>query len=248
MIIRSRPVNKEEFIQKKCREKVVLDVGCIRHVAEFSIKDPNWLHKRVKLVAQKVIGVDYLSEEVEKLKKIGYDIITADITKEIKIDEKFDVIVCGDLIEHLVNFEGFFENCKKLLKSDGIIIITTPNPFYAGEFHYAAFKKNFLINPEHTCWIDPQALAQLSSRFGFGIKEIYFIKKSWRLGELVCESKNHRYDIFQGKWFPDSFGFRLFRVLVAKLFDIFYWPYKLISGSDTALVRYSDYLAVLSKI
>ena len=187
-LLMSSPVNKEEFIKHKCTGKKVLDLGCIRHSADFAIKDPDWLHGQIKSVASSVIGIDYLENDILKLNNMNYDIRYGDVTKPINIDEEFDVIVAGDLIEHLVNFEGFFENCNRLLKSDGIVIVTTPNPFYSAEYHYVSFKQNYLINPEHTCWIDPKALSQLVSRFDMLIDEMFFIQDSWKLSGLVLNS------------------------------------------------------------
>jgi len=141
MIKAAKPVNKESFIADMCAGKAVLDLGCIRHSAEFALKDATWLHKRIKEVAKKTVGVDYLPREIEKINSAGYDVIFGDVTKPMNITEKFDVIVAGDLLEHLTNFEGFFNNCKTLLTDDGILIITTPNPFFCGEFHYVLFKR-----------------------------------------------------------------------------------------------------------
>ena len=44
----------------------------------------------------------------------------------------FDVITCLDVIEHLSNPAVFFENVKKYLSDDGIIVVRTPN----GELPY----------------------------------------------------------------------------------------------------------------
>ena len=241
----SGSVDKTEFLQEKCRNKRVLDLGCIRHDADSALNDPNWMHKKIKDVASEIVGVDYLPDEIRKLKQRGYDIVFGDVTKPLDLPGKFDVIVAGDLIEHLTNFEGFFDNCKKSLKPGGILIISTANPFYSGEFHYLAFKKNFLVNPEHTCWIDPICLAQLCERFGLSIDEIHYVKNSWKLGTMICETKNRQYDIYKSKWSNDSFSFKVFRVMFSKVFSVFYALYKFFSGTGSALVRHSDYIAVL---
>ena len=47
MIKTARPVNREAFIADMCSGKTVLDMGCIRHNAEFALKDATWLHKRI---------------------------------------------------------------------------------------------------------------------------------------------------------------------------------------------------------
>ena len=247
MIKAADPVNRESFITDQCRGKTVLDLGCIRHSAEFALKDARWLHKMIKTVAKKVIGVDYLPEEIAIINSHGYDVIYGDVTKPLSLTEKFDVIVAGDLLEHLTNFEGFFSNCKTLLKSSGVLIITTPNPFFYGEFHYVLFKKNFLVNPEHTCWIDPQCLSQLSSKSGFRIERLAYIKNSWLLDKLICESRQCQYDILNGKWNHDSVLLRIIKNLSGKFFGLFYFFYKFFCGTGSKLCRYSDYLAVLKQ-
>jgi len=247
MIKRVKPVNRESFISDICSNKTVLDLGCIRHSAEFALKDANWLHKRIKAVAKKTVGVDYLPEEITKINSRGYDVIFGDVTNPLDITEKFDVIVAGDLLEHLTNFEGFFSNCKTLLKPEGILIITTPNPFFCGQFHYVAFNKNFIVNPEHTCWIDPQCLSQLAKKHGFRITEAAYIKNSWSLRWMICETNEHPYDILNGKWENDTISFKIKRMLFIKIFGLFYFFYSIFTGTNSILCRHSDYLAVLKK-
>ena len=243
----TRVIEKVSFIQNLCRGKTVLDLGCIRHSAKFATTDPNWLHNKIREVAHCVIGIDYLQDEVKQLNGRGYDIRYGDVTKPLPLDEKFEVIVAGDLIEHLSNFDGFFENCMKLLKNDGILIISTPNPFYIDEFHYVSLKQIYLINPEHTCWIDPQALLQLSQRYHFTLSDIYFIEHSWNLSDLICEKKGCEYDILNSTWNDTSPSGEIGRRYVSILFNIFYIPFKFLFFRNTKLVRYSDYLAILKR-
>ena len=248
MLRRAPVVEKERFIEDACRDKVVLDLGCVRHSAEFATSDPNWLHGRIFLVAARTVGVDYLAEEVEKLKNTKYHIVWGDVTRPLPIDEQFDVIVAGDLIEHVTNFEGFFENCRRLLRKDGRLIITTPNPFYSGEFHYIAFKRQFIINPEHTCWIDPQALAQLAARFSFTIEQAHYLNQAWNFANFLCENRNNQYDIHSGVWSDQSFASKVKRHALALFFNLFYRPFRYLTGGKTRLVGYADYVAVLRRM
>lgn len=243
----AKPVNRETFICEKCRGKRVLDLGCIRHSAEFALNDPGWLHKLIKQAAKSVVGVDYLPEEVAKMAGHGYDIVMGDVTKPMNLTGQFDVIVAGDLLEHLTNFDGFFTNCEKFLAPGGVLIITTPNPFFAGEYGYVSMKMNFLVNPEHTCWIDPLCLLQLVKRFGFRIEEASFVSQSWKLGDLICENRGNEYDILNAVWLNDSFFNKFKRVLIGKVFNVLFAIYGLFIGAYSPLVRRSDYLAVLKK-
>ena len=248
MLKSAKPIDREVYISEACRGKSVLDLGCIRHSAEFALKDADWLHKKIKGTAKKVVGVDYLPEEIAKVNANGYDVVLGDVTKPLELKEKFDVIVAGDLLEHLANMEGFFSNCKMLLKQDGALIITTPNPFYCQLFHYIALKKSFMVNPEHTCWVDPLCLLQLSRRFGFAVSEAAYIVKSWPMSGLMCETKKHPYDIINCRWENEPAGFRIKRIIVEQIFGVWYFLFRHLTGASSMLCRYSDYLAVLKKI
>ena len=247
LLLASPPVDKILFIQEACRDKDVLDLGCIRHNAEFATKDPYWIHQKIKDVAKTVIGIDYLDKEVEKLKNLGYDIRFGDVTKPLPLTVQFDVIVAGDLIANLTNFEDFFKNCSQLLKNGGVLIISAPNPFFSDEFHYVSYKRNFLINPEQTCWIDPQSLSQLALRFGFQITETHYLINPWRLGGLMCEHRGFEYDILNDRWSNNSFLTRLLRFVTSGIFSVFYIPLKTLVLTNTKLVRYSDYIAILKQ-
>ena len=47
-----------------------------------------------------------------------------------KIKESFDAVTALEFIEHIENPSEFFRNCKKFLKRGGILILTTPTPYY----------------------------------------------------------------------------------------------------------------------
>ena len=49
-----------------------------------------------------------------------------DIT-QYRTDEKFDVVVSSEVIEHVPDKEAVFETLRQILKPGGFIIITTPN-------------------------------------------------------------------------------------------------------------------------
>lgn len=216
-------VNRVEFILSKCRGKKVLDLGCVQHSFKWAINSPEWLYKKIQSVAHYVLGVDYLQSDIEELKKLGFNVISGDVTRHLPIEDKFEVIVAGNLIEHLANFEGFFLNLKRLLIPDGIVLISTANPLYFDHYFFSALKNSILINPEHTCWIDPIALNQLALRFGFKIREFHFIKGGWKLKDMIFENKNQTYDMFHGRWISrtsPNFFEKILRKILYNLFRL----------------------------
>lgn len=248
LIKKGELVNKLSFIKRKAKGKSVLDLGCVRHNADFALSDPNWLHKHIGFVASQVVGVDYLQKDVNILSERGYNVVYGDVTAPLNVHDKFDLIIAGDLIEHLTNFDGFISNLKNLLKDDGCIIISTPNPFYIDLFFFVALKRSYIINPEHTCWIDPQALSQLLQRYNFVIDEIHFIKPSWNFVNLTTYSKANEYNILLDKWENQSFVFRLYRLIFRIIFTPIWYLFKLLSPLNSKMTSCSDYIAVIKKL
>lgn len=239
------PVNRLEYITSLCKDKVVLDLGCIRHNADYALQSSIWVHKAIVSVAKEVTGVDYLPEEIAKLNKHGYNIIYADVCERMDLNVKYDVIMAGDIIEHLVDFKSLFNNIKRLLKPGGILILTTGNPFYAGMHYYMALRGNYIVNPEHTCWLCPATMAQLLDRSGFEIAELRFIKDSWRIDGLMSETAYDNYDILNDRWSRNDLILRIKRRIIYNLYRRIYKVFlSLFCGYNAKLVKYADYVAV----
>jgi SAM-dependent methyltransferase len=165
---------RKDRIVEYCRDKTVLHLGFIQHahLYEKLIQEGNWLHNKIACVAKKLVGIDYLADEIQKIKeKYNYQCYYADVTKlgDLSLNDKFDIIVCGELIEHLENPGLMLEGVKKFMKSDALLIITTPNPW--SKQRIKLIKSGILekewLNIEHTCWFSYQTLSQLLERKGY---------------------------------------------------------------------------------
>ena len=194
-----KPQSRFEIIREFCRNKVVLDIGCVHHDVENADND-TWLHKAVVEVSADTLGVDYLEKEVATLTERGYKMIAGDVNKPLSIDRQFDVIVVGNLIEHLSSFEGLLNNLCRLLKPDGVALISTANPFFREQYFYSALKNDIVVNPEHTCWIDPVTLDQLCRRFGLQTVEVRWVKEKWPLSATIFNGEHQTIDTFTGRW------------------------------------------------
>ena len=195
-----KPQSRFEIISEFCRDKEVLDVGCVQHDLT-NVDLGTWLHNHIVEISSHTTGVDYLEDAVNELVKRGYNIVHGDVNKPLSIDRKFDVIVVGNLIEHLSNFEGLLSNINRLLKPDGVVLVSTANPFYNEQYFFSAFNNDIIINPEHTCWIDPVALDQLASRFGLYTEQVRWIKEKWTLASgIICHGDENELDVHTGRW------------------------------------------------
>lgn len=149
--------------------KRVLDIGCVEHDRE-KFNSPYWVHRAVAASAGSVVGIDYDQAGVAFLREHGFDVRVADAC-DFDLGETFDAIVAGEVIEHLDNAAGFLRSCRRHLKPDGMLLITTPNPWYWRHIAKAVIRGRVQSNVEHVCWIDPVLMGQLAARHGFALRE-----------------------------------------------------------------------------
>lgn len=194
-----KPQSRHEVVKEFCTGRNVLDIGCVQHDVEHSNTD-TWLHKLVVDVSKSALGVDYLPDAVAALSEKGYNVVVGDVNRELKIEGHFDVIVVGNLIEHLSNFEGLFQNIHRKLAPDGVALISTANPFFREQYFYSAYKNSIIVNQEHTCWLDPVTLDTLCHRFGLETVSVRWIKERWALSDAIFNSSQRSLDNFSGKW------------------------------------------------
>lgn len=50
-----------------------------------------------------------------------------DLDKSFDLDEKFDFVSALEVLEHMVDTDAFLRHCRELMRSEGILLITTPN-------------------------------------------------------------------------------------------------------------------------
>lgn len=164
--------SKLERIEKFVKNQHVLDIGVVEH--DFShIQSDRWQHRKIKEWSEKVVGVDVLKQEVDWLNKNGFDVRLVDATSETDFGEKFDRVVVGDVIEHVADPVKLLRFCARHLKQDGLVMVSTPNPFY-WSFILRVFRENtFIANAEHVSWITPTMALEIGRRAGLELYKYY---------------------------------------------------------------------------
>lgn len=164
---------REDIILPLCKGREVLDVGCAGYSADF--EKPGELHERIASVAWKVIGVDCDEKNIKRLRSRGYNVVLGN-AENIHLEKKFDVIVAGEVIEHVNNQGLFLENMRRHLRDDGVLVISTPNAYYATFCTKGLFGLKVKMSPGHIIWHNGETLAELAKRFGFKIKNLYYVR------------------------------------------------------------------------
>ncbi len=165
--------SKFQRILELCRGKDVLDCGCVGSPIEDVAGMSATSHFQIAKVAQRCVGVDIDDVEIQKRQKMSYQVRVANV-ETMDLGESFDVIVAADIIEHLSNAGQFLERARAHLRPAGKLCIVTPNPSSTNTVLKALAGIRVAINPEHTCWYDPDTLRQLLRRYGFEPIECYW--------------------------------------------------------------------------
>jgi ubiquinone biosynthesis O-methyltransferase len=113
-----------DLLSPKQGEKI-LDLGCgnardIAYIAEQG---------------SEVIGIDIsegmIAEASSDLEKLGYNNITLEIgdaTQLLYTDSEFDKVLCSEVIEHIPNADKALSEIYRVLKPNGKLVLSTPNP------------------------------------------------------------------------------------------------------------------------
>jgi 2-polyprenyl-3-methyl-5-hydroxy-6-metoxy-1,4-benzoquinol methylase len=143
--------------------KSVLDIGVVEHTLRAA-EHSQWLHAHLRRHAAECIGVDILETEVKYLNERGYNVIVADVARA-PLARTFDVIIAGEVLEHLDAPGMFMENCAAMLKPGGRLAITAPNPWYANAILKNCFSRStFVDSADHVAWYEPSVLFELGQR------------------------------------------------------------------------------------
>ncbi len=175
-------VQRVDFIKRRCEGKKVLHLGCTNSpFTENSIRDGSLLHFELEKITKKLYGFDLDEKSIEILKSHGVkDVYRADLERlhEVELEEKFDVIVAGEVIEHLSNPGLFLEGVKRFMDENTELLITTINAYSGMRFAIYALRGrggiNEPVHPDHVAYYSYSTLNLILRRANLQVKEFYF--------------------------------------------------------------------------
>ncbi|OFW56850.1 MAG: hypothetical protein A2V52_00260 [Actinobacteria bacterium RBG_19FT_COMBO_54_7] len=173
---RSKPIDRLPFILSRCSGKNVLDIGC----ADFPMtaekaRNGELLYANLCRVAE-VTGIDYDARGIDELRSLGYkDVMVGDAENlaALNLRKSFDVIVAGELVEHLMNVGRFFEGVRSLMTAETSLILSVPNAHAAKRFLRVLFGTE-LVNRDHAYYFSQANIELLCERHGLEVKEAYY--------------------------------------------------------------------------
>lgn len=211
-----KPVKRLAFMSDLCTDKRVLDIGCYDETAVESKRGTGyWLHSLIAGKAKQVIGID--SSDA-----IRGEIVTGKNSKIIKkdlysINESFmkkypvEIIVAGEVIEHIDDVMKFLLLVKEIYKGK-TLILSTPNATGLSNVLLALFGRES-NHEDHVHIFSYKTLNTICIRAGF--KKYRIIPYHVQYPEMYNASRGLK---------------KVFVKIAEKVVNIFEWLFPLFSG------------------
>lgn len=177
-----------DFIQKAHREpKNILDVGCAS----------GWFLSKIKkkYPASQCSGVDVYKKSIDHGKKLykNLNFMLSDAHHLPFPDKSYDVVICAEVLEHVVNPEKVLEEIRRVLMSDGIAVIEmdTGNFLFQLIWHWWTHIRHGVWKDSHIHIFNTVKLEKLIQKSGFIIKDKKFFNASMAVAFLLKKGENY---------------------------------------------------------
>ena len=161
----------------------MLHLGFVDEYAEQKLQEGVWLHARLAEVASSLVGLDSSAEGVEWARARGYEAYVVDVQSQESVAaagvKPAEVLVAGELIEHLDAPGPFLRALRPLVVEDGVLVLTTPNAYRMLNF-LAPLTGAELVHSDHTAWHSPQTLRTLLGQSGWQVQDMAYYRSPIR--------------------------------------------------------------------
>jgi 2-polyprenyl-3-methyl-5-hydroxy-6-metoxy-1,4-benzoquinol methylase len=168
--------NRDTLICALSQNKRVLHIGATD--APFTKEKYSTgllLHKHLQQSAASVHGIDIEQDAIDYLKTVGIDDISYfDMNQLGQLNFDPDIIVFGEIIEHLQNLQTALTTIKSVMTSTTELLISTPNLLYVLPFLTALLRKKEELHPDHKTGFTYGLLKQLLEANGLELCDFYF--------------------------------------------------------------------------
>jgi SAM-dependent methyltransferase len=181
--------------------KRVLDVGC----------SSGYLARPLVERGCTVVGIEQDETAAQAARAVCVDVLVGDVeTLELPFEPgSFDVVLCGDLIEHLREPEAFLARMRPLLREEGRLVLTTPNvanwsvrlALLAGRWRYT---ERGILDRTHVHLFTRQTLVEALARAGYRVAELDYTVPVPGIGSPSVERIAHAV----GKVRPPLFAYQ----------------------------------------
>lgn len=181
-----------DIIRDHCRDKTCLDVGIVGDLDHHLRAPEKWVFNHIGAVARELVGLDLDADALAVLRRKGHSNLVCGDAERFAFTRTFDVIVAGELIEHLANPGRFLAECRRHLVPEGLLMMTTPNTFAVNYLVKGLLFGHVELFHDHVNAYTPPLLTELLRRHGFGVIQLeYFTERNPGLKNRVFRLLSH---------------------------------------------------------
>jgi SAM-dependent methyltransferase len=141
----------------------VLNAGC----------GPGFDSDEFRKAGHYVVGIDFDRKLVDFAVGRGFqqEGRVADLTRALPFkDNSFDIVFCSEVVEHLPIITNFLGECNRVLKQNGLLLLTTDNPTYLkNRIKFLFGNADFLAHQPHVHLYTPAKMQELLEAKGFRV-------------------------------------------------------------------------------
>src|SRR6186997_4676 len=160
-------VQRVDLIMEMCAGKKVLHLGCANYpYTQNSIDNEMLLHYDLEKSAGELYGFDFDQPGLDILAANGTgNLYRADLEKldEVAMSETFDVIVAGEMIEHLNNPGLFLTGIQRFMNAETRLVLTTINAYCGMRWFWYGLRgrrgKQEPVHPDHVAYYSYSTLS-----------------------------------------------------------------------------------------
>jgi 2-polyprenyl-3-methyl-5-hydroxy-6-metoxy-1,4-benzoquinol methylase len=175
------------------RDKDVLELGCAAG------------HMTQALAAQgcSVVAVDVDADAADFAATFAKRALVDDLSSPeplANLDEEFDVVLAGDVLEHLPRPDVLLRRCRSLLRPNGSLIVSVPNVAHVdlkltllrGEWEYREWG---LLDRTHLRFFTRRSLDRLLRDAGYAPVELFRVVRPLGTTELELDTRRVNADV-----------------------------------------------------
>jgi|GEM_PF-112958 len=183
------------LVPQECRK--LLEVGCGAGIFGKMVMDRQ---------GAEVWGIELVPEMAEVARTHLHRVITGDVVTVLReiSGERFDCIVCNDILEHLVDPDAFLVSCHSILEPGGCIVASIPNLRFYKVMRELLLKKDFryrgkgVLDRTHLRFFTKKSVERLFEESGYRLESLYGINSTgssrfrmlnFFLGNLVADMR-----------------------------------------------------------
>lgn len=175
-MVPTRYISRIEYLREQCRGRRVLHLGCSSgQFLQDRLKRSSLLHAILAKEANELYGVDLDRSSLEAMRAMGFRHLhhgNVEQLDALDLRETFDVVVAGDLLEHITRPGAMLDGVKRFLRKAGRFIVSTNNAF---GLHYQLRRWSgaYREHPEHVSFFSPETLAHLFERHRYHLEAMF---------------------------------------------------------------------------